>query len=174
MLLALWGGPPFLCHVGCGGCPTGDPSAFWMEGSLSCPLGDAGPTVWTCPGSSWVWGPPPIPGLSFQDAPVTFQTLRCQSWTGAVARGAEGTLNLTPVTQLHLGGLQTLPQWPPWRWQRPSFGGSVSPASSVCHSRYQLLEPSRPCLGGGPQSGASASPGSQSEMQALGHPDPLN
>ena len=29
-------------------------------------------------------GTPPVPGLSFQDAPVTFQTLRCQPWAGAV------------------------------------------------------------------------------------------
>lgn len=48
-------------------------------------------------------------------------------------RGAEGTSNLTPATQLHLGGLETLSKWSQWRWQRLSFGSSVSPASSVCH-----------------------------------------
>lgn len=96
-----------------GGIPELSPRRCWPHGlDLSRELLGVGTT--------------PIPGLSFQDAPVTFQTLRCQSWTGAVTRRAEGTLNLTRslrctwvACRLCLSG--------------PSGGGSDCPLEALCH-----------------------------------------
>lgn len=64
-------------------------------------------------------GTPPSQAFPFQDTPVAFQQtldVPALGWELCDER-AEGTSNLTPVTQLHLGGLETLSKWSQWRWQ---------------------------------------------------------